>query len=280
MRKLWTKSISNEAKKYISNETGGPYGGEDFEKVLVYYYTALNNVDMGKLSDAMVEARRADSLLRKMEVHYNKEGGPGTIYKQDAFMLWLVGVFYEMEGSYADAYQAYVASWKCYQGEYAKNFGVGAPSFLAEDIHRTGVLSGNGGNAPPGATKNTADALKNGMAEVILMHGAGESPTKRQKSISASMPDGYVMHVALPEFTRRPANVLQAEVELGGARIPTAPMEPVEVIAFKNYEHQIPGSPPGRSRGRRRSTWLPRPLRRRARRSESPPTRKTTRPAS
>lgn len=239
MRELWTKSVSNEAKKYISNETGGPYGGEDFEKVMVYYYTALNMLQQNRAGDALVEARRADELLKTMEVHYNKEGGPGTIYRQDAFMLWVVGMLYEMEGSYGDAYLAYVASWKAYQSEYAKRFGVSAPSFLPEDIYRTGVLAGRGDDAPPGATKTTVDALQQGMAEIILLHGAGEAPQKREKTVTETLPDGYVLHVALPEFRRRPAQILQAEAEIQGVKIATMPVEPIEVIAFRNYDHQI-----------------------------------------
>src|SRR5262249_20197257 len=98
MQELWTKSISAEASKVIVSESIQSYPGEDFEKVLIYLYTSLNNVKLNKIQDALVEARRADELLKKMQIHFEKEGEVGTIYKQDAFMLWLVGLFYEMQG--------------------------------------------------------------------------------------------------------------------------------------------------------------------------------------
>ena len=95
---LFTKSITAEASKFTVSETLAPYEGEDFEKILLYYYTAINNVERNKIDDALVEARRADEFLRKIRVRYDKDDKLSTIYKQDAFMLWLVGVFYELEG--------------------------------------------------------------------------------------------------------------------------------------------------------------------------------------
>lgn len=243
---LWTTSISSEASKVVVNETIQDYGGEDFEKVLVYYFTAMNRVKQGKLSDALVEARRADEFLKKIQVQYEKEEEKvGTLYKQDAFMLWLVGLFYEVEGSFADAYLAYKTSYRAYNEEYAKQFGQPAPNFLKEDLVRTAELAGR----PEDAAEHRAafggggDSLQKagaGMAEVVLLHGSGEAPFKKQKFIQGIMPDSYVLRIAIPEFRARKHQIRYAEMEVSGQRARTEPMEPITRIALDNYKHRLP----------------------------------------
>ena len=127
-----TKSISAEASKFLLNETVQPYPGEDYEKVLLYLFTALNNVRQGKTQDALVEARRADEFLKKMRIEYEKDGGIGTIYTEDAFMLWVVGLFYEIEGSWNDASLAYKAAYQAYETNYQSAFKASPPSFVVD----------------------------------------------------------------------------------------------------------------------------------------------------
>jgi uncharacterized protein len=235
MQDLWTKSISAEASKFILNETAQSYPGEDFEKILLYLYTSLNHVRQGKMQDALVEARRADEFLKKMQVEYEKEGGIGTLYKQDAFMLWLVGLFYEIEGSWNDAELAYKAANEAYANGYTGAFSVGAPSFLAEDIARTSALAGTGG------TGSSADKVKQGMAEIVLLHGSGESPRKIEFTINHQMEDGYVARIALPKFKKVPHQIKYAEVNVAGMQAKTEVIEPVSIIALRNFKKQQAG---------------------------------------
>lgn len=247
MQELWTTSISSEASKFVVSDTVQAYEGEDFEKVLVYLYTALNNVNMGKTQDAVVEARRADELLKKMLVHYEKEGEVGTLYKQDAFMLWLVGLFYEMEGQSGinDAFLAYKAAYKSYKEDYAGTYGTVAPKFLGEDLVRTAKQmrfddEAKKFAAETGATGESAKHLADGMAEVIVVHGAGEAPAKNEFFIDGVMPDGYVMRIALPEFKAVPYQSRCAVVKAGGTQVTTELAEPVTEIVLKNFEHRLP----------------------------------------
>lgn len=246
MQELWTTSVSAEASKLMLNETAQSYPGEDFEKVLVYVYTSLNNVKLGKIQDAIVEARRADELLKKMLVHYDKEGEVGTIYKQDAFMLWLIGLYYEMEGGtgWNDALITYKAAWEAYESEYAGKFGAAPPTYLAEDIVRAAMLSGVGDVAAEwqqktGATGETAQKLAE-MGEVIVIHGNGEAPSKRELRFDGIMPDGYVMSIAVPEFIAVPPRIAYAEVTAAGASAKTELAEPISQIVLKNFELRLP----------------------------------------
>lgn len=238
---LWTKSISAEVSKIAVSETIQSYAGEDFEKVLLYLYTSINQVEQGKLGNALVEARRADERLKKMLVHYDKEGELGSIYRQDAFMLWLVGLYYEMEGSLADALLAYKAAYTTYMKEYAGKFGASAPSFLREDMLRTAKL---GGGAVPaaarGARGKSLERLAAGEAEVILIHGSGDGPKKEEFFFDSPMPDGYVLRIALPKFAERTPVVQGARLVVGRRRTRTELAEPVARIALKNFEHRLP----------------------------------------
>lgn len=240
MRKLWTESISGEAVKMLVNEASGPYSGADYEQVLVYFYTALNNVEMGNPQDALIEARRADEWVKRNAIAFERKGAPGTLYKSDAFMLWLIGLFYEMEGSHNDAYLAYKASLASYQAGYRELFGLGAPAYLAEDIYRSGQLAGLGGALPKGATGQTLEHARAGMGEVILFHAAGEAPQKHEEYTQHTAPDGYVLSIALPKLVQQPFQLLQAEASVNNQVFRTMPAEPITTIAYKNYLHRQP----------------------------------------
>lgn len=248
MQELWTTSISSEASKLVVSETLQAYEGEDFEKVLVYLYTSLNNVNLNRMQDAIVEARRADELLKKMLVHYEKEGEVGTLYKQDAFMLWLVGLYYEVEGKATlnDAYLAYKAAYKSYAEDYQGQYGTPAPKFLGEDLVRAAKLAGFPDDAAKfqretGATGDSLQKLADGMAEVILIHANGEAPYKEEFFIDGVMPDNYVMRIALPKFVAVPFQVAHAELKASdGTTARTELAEPITAMVLKNFEHRLP----------------------------------------
>lgn len=244
MQELWTTSISAEVGSMLSNDTVKDYGGEDFEKVLVYLYTSLNNVKLGKGQDAIVEARRADEFLKKMLVQYEKEGEVGTVYKQDAFILWLIGMYYEMEGSTNDAFLTYKAAMDAYQKDYAGTFGMPPPKFIGEDLVRTGQAMGFSEDvakykAETGATGETADKMKE-MGELIVVHGNGESPSKRELIFDGTMPDGYVMAIAIPEFVANQPRVAYASIKVGDASANSELAEPINSIVLKNFELRLP----------------------------------------
>ena len=250
---LFTKSVTAEASKYTVTETLAPYEGEDFEKILLYYYTSINNVQQGRLGDALVEARRADEFLKKIQVRYDNDKDLSTLYRQDAFMMWLVGLFYELEGSFNDAYLAYRRAFEIYQKEYRHLFRVPTPSYLKEDVVRTGLMANladeaNAFGRTHRATGGTA-ALGRSLAEVILIHAGGEAPHKEERFITAPMPDGYIARIALPEFkeTRRRSRAVGSK---SGAR-PFEPRSPNRSPRSRSRTSSTScrASPPGRSRG-------------------------------
>jgi len=239
MRALWTKSVTGEASRFVVNETSVAYAGADFERILVYLYTALNRVAQGRIQDAIVEARRADEELKRMKVAYQGEDGLGTVYTQDAFMLWLVGLFYEIEGSHEDARLAYRAAMEAYREVYDR-FGTQAPAYLAEDLRRASWLAGRALEAPAG-DEDTAERWNDGWAELVVVHGNGEAPQKVEETFNAPTLDGYLVRVALPRFVMRPPSVKSLRVEAAGRSTRAQLAEPVSRIAAAQFEAQKPG---------------------------------------
>lgn len=244
MRDLFTKSITQEVGRYLVNETLQDYPGEDYEKVLVYLYTALNGIEQGRWSDALVEVRRADELLKKVKVAREKEHEVGTLYGQDAFILWLVGLLYEIEGSYGDAYLAFRDAHRTYESVYAENFSVRAPEFLREDLIRSAELAGRLNQASewrsrygelPGKKR-----LDDGGSEIVLICGLGEAPTKEEKTIHAPLPDGYIVRIALPEMVARPSRFRGAVLRVGERSARSELVEPITGIAMTNHAHRLP----------------------------------------
>lgn len=246
MKELFTKSISEEVGKVVVNETVQTYSGEDYERVLTYVYTSLNFAQLGRMSDALVEVRRADEFLKRMRVQFEKEDGLGTLYTEDAFMLWLIGVFLEVEGSYADAYLAYEASFRAYEEVYALEFGVSAPDFLLEDLIRTGVLAGREDAVTNweellGRSDSTLERLRAGDAEVILVHGNGEAPFKREYNFTAPLPDGYIVRVAIPRLVSSPFRTRGSVLRIGDYQASSVIVEPVARIGTTNFEKRLGG---------------------------------------
>lgn len=244
MRDLFTKSITQEVSRYVVSETIQDYPGEDYEKILVYLYTALNRIQQQRFSDALVEARRADELLKKIKVAREKEHEVGTLYAQDAFILWLVGLLYETEGSFGDAYLAFRDAHRTYESVYAKHFSVHAPEFLREDLVRSAELAGRSSQAQRWRERYGELAgkrwLEDGWSEVVLICGLGESPAKKEKTIHAPLPDGYIVRVALPEIVSKPSRFQGAILHVGERSAPSQLAEPVTGIAVANHEHRMP----------------------------------------
>ncbi len=243
MTALFTQSVSRGVAAMLTNPGVTEYQGEDYEKVLLYLYTALNHAMVGEIEEAAVEARRAQERLHALEVYYRQEGGLGTIYTQDAFLYWLAGILLEEEASYNDALVALRRAYAAYDGDYAQLFAVGPPPFLLEDIVRVALEAGMPDIAAEyqalGATGDRPDPPRN-QGELIVIAGVGESPLKRDTFIDAITPSGYPLRVAIPALEVIPSLTTRVRLEAPGAAAEAALVEPVETIAMENYAHRLP----------------------------------------
>jgi uncharacterized protein len=204
---LYTKSVTLAALSFILNDTILPYDGEDFERVLLNVFLALNFAEQGLPDEALVEMRKVDLKMREFIRKYE---GKNT-YQEDAFARYLAGALYESAGELNDAFIEYRKAYEAY-GTYAKNFGTKAPPFLLNDLTRTAKLLGFTEEYEKyvglGGTDTSSQSENRGS--IIVVAYAGKSPIKTEVRTNVSIGDGagviHTFQIALPKFTPRTTN--------------------------------------------------------------------------
>lgn len=134
----YQKNYVNEAASYLTNPMITSYKGEDHEHLLVLYYKAMNYLKMNKKEEALVECRRLNIRLQQLSDRYESDNK----YKRDAFVHLLMGIIYEADGDFNNAFIAYRNAYEIYNTDYRELFNVEIPSQLKEDILKTSLLSG------------------------------------------------------------------------------------------------------------------------------------------
>jgi hypothetical protein len=133
------KNYATEALALMSNPMITPYKPEDFEVVMTSYFSALNYINLNQFEDALVECRRIDIKLNKLNDKYPKNKNR---YQRDAFAHLLMGLIYDSRNDYNNAFIAYRNAYEIYETDYAKYFNLKAPEQLKKDILRTAYLTG------------------------------------------------------------------------------------------------------------------------------------------
>lgn len=128
-------SIGEQVIGVITNPENEVYYGEDFEKVAVHYYKALNYVFLNQPDEALVEVRKINLRLQALNDSYppNRKNR----YTTDAFALTLQGLLYEYAGEINDAFIAYRNAVDLYLINDDTYFGVSCPLQLKKDLLRT-----------------------------------------------------------------------------------------------------------------------------------------------
>jgi hypothetical protein len=244
---LYTKSVSAEALAFILNDNVLPYDGEDFERVLVNVYLALNFASQGLPDEALVEARKVDLKLKEYARQYEGKNA----YQEDAFARYLAGILYESTGEINDAFISYTKAYEAY-GTYATTFGTPPPRMLLDDLVRTaGMLSfteeseryRERGGAP-------YDRAMAQQGSLVVIAYAGRGPVKIEERPSVSIADEHgtihTFQIALPKFVPRfrgarsyDVRVYRAADTSEAASARTVLAEDVTAIAGKVLEDRL-----------------------------------------
>ncbi|RYD82944.1 MAG: hypothetical protein EOP53_02290 [Sphingobacteriales bacterium] len=134
------KNYVMDAASFLSNPNITPYKGEDFELLMVHYYKAFNYLYLKKYDEALVECRQMNLKLQVLGDKYKKDNR----YKKDAFVNNLMGIIYEADGDYNNAFIAYRNALEIYENDYSKLYNVEVPEQLKQDLIRTAKLTGFG----------------------------------------------------------------------------------------------------------------------------------------
>ncbi|MBC2712211.1 MAG: hypothetical protein HGJ94_14885 [Desulfosarcina sp.] len=128
---LWTESITLNALSMVTNDTVLAYAGEDFERVMIHLMSAIGYLQAGQPDEALVEARRLDTLLAIYNDKYEKK----NVYKEDAFARYLSGILHESDGQWDEAFIDYRRAVEVYLEDY-RTYGTGLPEILMADLVR------------------------------------------------------------------------------------------------------------------------------------------------
>jgi len=176
-----SKSFKDIALANLLNPMQQAYRGEDFEQFMLHYYKVLNYAALGKIDDAVVEARRITlSANTQNDKFANKENR----YSKDAFALNLQGMIYEMAGDVNNAFIAYRNAADVYLKASNNYYGVKMPQQLQQDLLRTAKTMGFIGEEQRYEKLFNAGYVdkKTAKNELILFIEEGAAPVKEEKN--------------------------------------------------------------------------------------------------
>lgn len=247
MDELYTRSISKQTASFLINDNTIPYRGEDFESAMVNLFMALNYVGLGLKDEALVEARKVDNKLNIINSRYSED--KKNVYKEDAFIRFLMGVLYEADGEDNDAFISYRKAEEIYRTDYQQNYGVSPPIILIENL----LSSAKAMDFDQELTEIQgqysdvtfmAPAKKREMAEIYCIHYNGPGAEKAEKRWIVPLPDGYVVKIAYPKFNKKYFQIARGVINLkslssgSSYQFPTVLMEGISSIAIKNLENR------------------------------------------
>lgn len=217
-------SLATEGATLLVTDNIKDYKGEDFEKVLINTYLAMNFALMGNYEDALVEARLVNRKLHLMVTEGQRK------YKQNAFARYLAGVLYEADRHWNDAYVDY---------KLTRELMPELPG-LGRDLWRMAWLlkmpdemeRWNREYKLGAEDHRSAKEVRKG--EIIVIYQNGISPIKKPN------PDFH----SLPRFVPRANPVSQAEVVVSGKPSEvhkTILLHDVEKTAIENLDEKYAG---------------------------------------
>ena len=120
------------------NQSIQPYKTSPNEEILVHYYKALNYMQLGNVEEALVEARRLDLTAAQNDADVNSKEKK---YGKDPLGMIMMGMLYEMDNDYNNAFIAYRNAKEIYLNDETGLFKGNIPGFLEQDISRTGAYA-------------------------------------------------------------------------------------------------------------------------------------------
>ncbi len=173
--------VGDLAVSTITNPSLQKYRISEHEKIMIHYYKALNYLQLGQMDDAVVEARQLNLVEQELFV---KKKGKTKKYAYDPFGLNLMGMIYEADHDFNNAFIAYRNAYEAYQ--VSDIFKQDMPSSLPSDVNRTAQLAGISYQVEDG--ENIVS--KGDGGELILFWENGLAPIKREKNLFFSMTKG------------------------------------------------------------------------------------------
>ena len=265
------KNYALESAALLTNPNVLPYKGEDFELLMVNYYKALNYMYLKDYDAALVECRRMDIKMAALADKYKK----AQRYKHDAFIHNLMGIIYDADRDYNNAFIAYRNAYNYYKDDYSALFGMTTPLQLKKDLLRAAYRTGFhdevefyekefGMYFMPDKDKDTGTGelvffWHNGMGPVkeewginfYLVRGEGgivtfvneefgwSFPFPTSRSDSTLLGNLHMIRVALPKYVERIPQFSNGRLMFSGKEIPLETGENISAIAFQSLKDRL-----------------------------------------
>jgi len=260
-----------EVASFLVNPMVTQYRGEDFEHLMVHYYKALNFLKLGDKEAALVECKRMNIKLNALGDKYKNVDNK---YHKDAFVHNLMGIIYEANNDYNNAFIAYRNAVEVYQGVYKQMFGLDVPEQLKKDIIRAAHMTNfqeekahyekmfNQKYQP--LAKGGGDLIflwHNGLGPIKsewsinfnILRGDGGNVTFRNDDYGWSFPffisdEEYnnsgleqleFIRVSFPKYVPRGLFYKEANLQWNGKAFPLQQVTNVNKLAFKSLEQRM-----------------------------------------
>ncbi|MFH1681830.1 MAG: hypothetical protein ABIH26_14465, partial [Candidatus Eisenbacteria bacterium] len=227
--------LSDQATSYFINDYQLEYRGEDFEKVLVHPFKALNYLALGEPGEALVECRALNNRLTEIQEKYENK----SVYSEDAFARYLSGIIYESEGNLNDALVDYRLAVGAFD-KHAEAYGTPLPVSLRSAVLRTAEAQRLGSvfaeyreRWPDAEWIPYAERRRS--AEIVLILENGPAPVKEEKRFDVVV-DDEIFSIAFPVYRPIPPAVSHGVLRAGGASARTELAGDVAGIAAKDLE--------------------------------------------
>lgn len=266
------KEVGKQALSYILNPSFTNYIPEDFETVMLHYFTAMNYIKLRDWEDALVECRRINLKLNQLNDKYKDHKNR---YQRDAFAHNLMGMIYDVTHDYNNAFIAYRNAYEIYQEDYKKYFDLAAPQQLKRDLLRAAHRTGFDEELRYYEKKFDIDYKPpdKERPELIFFWLTGYGPVKSQWEITftkGSYKNGYitflnsrydlsyrfyvgdrsdnvrngfkkmeVFRVAFPKYLERPPVYTASELSHNGKVYKTEKAQDINKIAFKTLRDRM-----------------------------------------
>lgn len=267
----YNKKVGDAVLTMLVNANMSTYPGENFERIMLHYYGAINYLQLGDLDAALVEGKRMLEKMQRITDSYKSENK----YKRDAFAHNLLGMIYDARHEYNDAFIAYKNAYEVYKEDYLPQLQTPIPHQLKLDLLRTAYLTGFYDEVrffekefnfsyvkPEGSGKN--------KSEVLVLWNNGLGPVKDQLSITISIipyGNGWVQFInhemgisipffvgdqdqkdlldmrffrlALPKYVSRLPYYESAKVKVKGQEHAFSLAQDINAIAYKSLQDRM-----------------------------------------
>ncbi len=264
----YQKNYLASAASFLTNPNTVDYPGEDHEHLLLLYYKAMNYLRMDDYESALVECRRLNNRLYELSDKYRSE----RKWQQDAFIHNLMGLIYDANGDYNNAFIAYRNALDIYETDYTEFFSLGPPEQLKKDLMRTAYLSGFSNEVDFYEQKfeTSYEHQPNINGDVIFFWQNGLGPIKDEWSINfttledqggvvfvndelgfsfpfstasssdkTSITDLELFRVTMPKYVERTPKFHGAVLRTEDGEVEMELTEDINAIAFKSLQQRL-----------------------------------------